>query len=100
MSEASRKCVIKTRVVKDDNTLSAPVTLEPFVHSALYDIPDIRAARKFLMSNQNAEVVAIRFGKRCYTITVITDNHPELEKYAFELDPEASSQTSEETSES
>ena len=100
MSGKPRRCVIHTRVVRDDNSLSLATPLEPFVHSALYDIPDIRAARQFLADNQNAEMVAIRIDTRCYIITVITDNHPELEKYALELDPKASSQTTERSSES
>ena len=82
-----RKCVIHTRVVQEDNSLSPPVLLEPFVHSALYDIPAIRAARQFLLDNEQAELVGVRNGTRCYTITVITDNQAELSNHALELDP-------------
>ena len=80
-----RKCVIHTRVVKEDNSLSPPVMLEPFVHSALYEIPSIKAARQFLSENDQAEMVAIRVGTRCYTITVITDEQAGLGSHALEL---------------
>jgi len=81
-----RKCVIHTRVVQGNNTLTAPVLLEPFVHAALYKIPPIKAACKFLADNDFAEMVAIRIDNRCYTVTVITDNQPELVANAFDLD--------------
>ena len=86
-----RKCVIHTRVLQEDNSFSPSVMLEPFVHSALYDIPAIRSARRYLAENEQAAMVAIETGARYYTVSVITDNHPELESHAFELNTETQS---------
>lgn len=84
-----RKCVIHTRAVQEDNSISPSVLLEPFVHAALYNIPAIRSARKYLSENEQVAMVAIQVGTRCYTVTVITENQRELERYAFELDSKA-----------
>lgn len=55
-----------------------PVALEPMVHAALYNVPEVRAAIEFARTNPNAEMVAMRIDARFYSVVV---------SYADELKP-------------
>jgi hypothetical protein len=80
-----RKYVIYTRVVQEDNTMSPPTLLEPFVHKMLYDIPAVKLARSFLEDNECVQMVGVVIGERHYSVVQITDDQPELQSRAFEF---------------
>jgi hypothetical protein len=61
----------------------------------LYDIPAIRKTREFMVANPEMQMVGIVVGTRYYSVVVIAENKLELEKYAFQLDSEAASASSE-----
>ena len=83
------KCVIQTRVMKD-GSLTPPAFLEPGLHRTLYEIPQITAARQFMLDNNQVDLVAINIDdKRCYTITRVQDGT--YEHHAIELDPTSAS---------
>jgi hypothetical protein len=93
-----RKYVIYTRVVQEDNTMSPPTLLEPFVHKMLYDIPAVKTARDFLEVNECVHMVVVVVDKRHYSVVAITDEQAELQSHAFQADTEATVVASEKTS--
>ena len=57
--------------------------LEPGVHAALYNIPEVRRAVEFVSENEFAEMVGVRISSRFYGIIVvfadtILDSHFEI----------------------
>lgn len=66
----SRHLLIKTCVAEGDK-ISTPAMLEPGVHAALYNIPEVRAAREYIEQHPECEGVWIRIGKRAYSLTVL-----------------------------
>jgi hypothetical protein len=45
--------------------------LEPMVHAALYNIPEVRTAIEFCQLHDNVEMVGLRLNTRLYSIVVI-----------------------------
>lgn len=77
-----RHLLIKTCVANGDE-VSAPATLEPGVHAALYNIPEVREAREYIEAHPECEGVWLRIGKRAYALTVsVAENPP---PHSFEL---------------
>lgn len=89
----TNKCVIQTKVVKD-GTMTEPAFLEPGVHQGLYNIPQITAARQFMVENEFVGSVGINIDdKRVYSVTRVPDGaYPQ---YAIELDPTPRAETEE-----
>lgn len=48
-----------------------PVTLQPIVHAALYNIPEVRAAIVFAQTNLTAELIGMRINARFYSVVVV-----------------------------
>lgn len=90
-----KRCIIQTRVINDDSSMTPLVRLEPLLHKSLYDIPAIKTARGIMVANPEIQMVGVVVGKRYYTIIVLEEVKPEIEKYAFELDTEAAPAASE-----
>lgn len=74
------KCIIQTRAIKSDGTMTELVKLEPLLHRLLYDIPAIRKARSFMAENPEVQMTGIVLDKRYYSIIVVKDTG---DKYAF-----------------
>lgn len=63
-----------------------PVTLEPIVHAALYNVPEVRAAIEFARTNLAAELVGMRINARFYSVVVTYAE--ELQENHFEFSDE------------
>lgn len=66
----TRSLVIQTMVKQADGSTTEPKVLEPGVHAALYNIPEIREAREFITSHPSVEGVWVRVGARAYSLIV------------------------------
>ena len=61
-----------------------PKQLQPIVHGALYNIPEIRDAREYIRDNPAVEMVCIRLESRYYSIVV--SHEEELQEGHFEIE--------------
>ena len=82
--------MIQTKVL-NKGEWSPVAKLEPFVHAALYKLPQIQTAIAFLADNVEAELVAVRVSletdiQRLYTIAVVTQPGVVDDKYLFEFE--------------
>lgn len=77
-----RQLQIKTCVANGDE-VSVPVLLEPGIHGALYNIPEIRDARDYLRAHLECEGMWIHVGRRSYSLLVSNSEEP-MEK-GFEI---------------
>ena len=57
--------------------------LQPGVHAALYNIPEVRDCVTFLETQPHVEMIGIRLGSRFYGIVVI--HAPELQEHHFQV---------------
>ncbi len=62
---------------------SKETMLQPGVHAALYNIPEIRDCVVFLETQPHVEMIGIRLNIRFYGIVVI--QAPELQAHHFQL---------------
>ena len=76
-----RQYRIVTKTPTDDN--QEGTMLQPGVHAALYNIPEIREAVAWLETQQHVEMIGIRIGPRFYGIVVIRDK--EVRAHHFQL---------------
>jgi hypothetical protein len=60
------------------------VMLEPGVHGALYNIPEVREARDVIEKNPAIEMLGIRIGARYYSLVV--SHEDTLQPQHFQLD--------------
>lgn len=81
-----KKYVIQTCTIGADGKRTMPAFLEPYVHTALYEIPPIRRAVEFLRDVPQTEGIWIRIDTRAYAITVYEGDRPDYDKYAFKLE--------------
>ena len=58
--------------------------LEPGVHGALYNLPEIRSAQDYIQDNEAVEMVGIRIGARYYSLVVSWED--ELQEGRFKIE--------------